>query len=218
MSPLRPDHERIPRPDRPPKPPDGWVSLDPEVERARESTCGLHTDHRAAQEAARAADEALTQAERDAQTRRARAFASGEPDPGDDAATVAKAEQASEKARKTADAMAEAVAESHRQLEATIVERSDAWQEAARKALDRAGVELRAGIETVAEAFGAWREAHAQLVLADDERARRKGALRGDTTLRLPENPSVVDALAAMVAMTEPAHAQEERDEAPVVV
>lgn len=220
MSPQRPDHERIPRPDRAPKPPDGWVSLDAEVDGAREFTCRLHADHRKAQDAARAAAEALAQAERDDRSRRSAAVAAGKPDPGRATAQLTKAEREATEAAERREVLAEAVAASHAQLEATIAERSTAWQEAARKAVDRAGIELRAAVETVGEAFGVWREAQAQLVLAVDERSRRKGGLRGDTTLRLPQDPSVVDVLAAMVALTVPpaqVPESEERTGAPAV-
>jgi hypothetical protein len=88
MSPQRPDHERIVREPRALKPPDGWVSLDADVEGARAFCVGLHADHRALQDAARNAAEAVAGAERADRERRSAAVAAGKPDPGRNAAAT----------------------------------------------------------------------------------------------------------------------------------
>ena len=101
MSPRLAEHERMMREPRAPKAPEGWTALDLEVEGASAFTVELHGRARKAQDAARAAAEAVVRAERDDQARRARAIAEGKSDPGKGPA-IAKAEAAAAEAAERA--------------------------------------------------------------------------------------------------------------------
>ena len=196
--------------------PPKWSSIDRIVQSQVERTRELDRRSREASAKAREASENIAAIERDDQRRRSDALAEGKRDPGRDADKIATAEREAQEAAEAATILADAYATARAKLDAVCDDRSEPWAAEARKRLERAAVELRAGAEVVASAYQRMERRRADRL--SSQRASARGARAASLrTLRFPDleapggNPILgSDVIAALAHVADPVEVESE--------